>query len=141
MRTLRAFLFGIIFGLGLILSGMTDPARVLGFLDWTGNWDPSLAFVMGGAVLTALPFFLTAERRKLSIAGAPLEAPEGGKVDARLAGGSALFGVGWGLAGICPGPGIVALGLAPVAALPFVGGLALGLVLTGRPLRTPALAG
>ena len=132
MRAVVAGLFGLVFGLGLMLSGMTDPAKVLAFLDWSGAWDPSLAFVMGGAVLTALPLFAIANRRGASLTGTSLETADRSRIDARLLTGAALFGLGWGLAGICPGPGIVILGLDVVTAAIFVGPMLLGLLLSNR---------
>jgi uncharacterized membrane protein YedE/YeeE len=99
MKIVSAFAAGLVFGIGLILSGMTDPAKVIGFLDVTGTWDPSLAFVMAGAI--AVAFFAFARA---------LQLPERRDIDARLVGGSVVFGIGWGLAGFCPGPAIVAFG-------------------------------
>ncbi|MES1199982.1 MAG: YeeE/YedE family protein [Pseudomonadota bacterium] len=127
MTSLLAFVFGLVFGVGLILSGMTDPARVIGFLDVAGRWDASLAFVMGGAVLAALPFFLSARRRARPVLGAAFEQPDRFRVDAALVLGAATFGFGWGLAGLCPGPALVNLGLRPGAVWLFVLALALGL--------------
>ena len=110
MRNLLATLSGLIFGLGLIASGMTNPYKVRSFLDITGNWDPSLALVMGGAIaITSLAFF-AARRRTHAFSGDALEWPSKTGIDARLLVGGALFGVGWGLAGFCPGPAIVAMG-------------------------------
>ena len=130
MTMLRSFVFGLIFGAGLILAGMTDPARVIGFLDWTGDWDPSLAFVMGGAVVTALPFFVLARRRGRPLVAGALEEPDATQVDGPLVAGSALFGIGWGLAGICPGPALVLLGLAPGPIMLFLGAMIAGLVIS-----------
>jgi uncharacterized membrane protein YedE/YeeE len=119
MKACQAFAFGLLFGAGLLLSGMGSPLRVLGFLDLAGRWDPTLAFVMGGAVLTAAPLFALARR------GKPAESP--GSIDRRLLIGAGVFGVGWGLAGVCPGPAVADLPLAPLAAaaflLPMGGGL------------------
>jgi uncharacterized membrane protein YedE/YeeE len=130
MTMLRSFVFGLIFGAGLLFSGMTDPARVIGFLDWTGAWDPSLAFVMGGAVVTALPIFLFVRHRGRPLAAQALEEPESMRIDARLVVGSALFGIGWSLAGICPGPAFVIFGLAPLPILLFLATMIAGLVLS-----------
>lgn len=124
---LRALLFGLLFGFGLILSEMTDPAKVLAFLDWTGAWDPSLAFVMGGAVLTAAPFFWIAGKRSTAVSGDTFETPETSKADGKLLAGAALFGIGWGLVGICPGPGLVVLAIAPWPAIVFVLAMVTGL--------------
>src|SRR5213078_445250 len=115
-----AFLAGLVFGLGLIVSGMASPAKVLGFLDLAGRWDPSLAFVMAGAIAIGVIAFSWARRRNVTLLGTPMLLPEPGPIDRRLAGGSALFGVGWGLAGFCPGPALVALGAGQPKALAFV---------------------
>ncbi len=101
---------GLIFGIGLIVSGMADPAKVLGFLDIAGRWDPSLALVMGGAILVGLGGFTLARRRTRSLLGLPMMLPLGRSPDRRLVLGSVLFGIGWGLAGICPGPALVLMG-------------------------------
>lgn len=107
--SLSALAAGLVFGLGLIAAGMTDPAKVLAFLDLAGAWDPSLALVMGGAIAVALVPFGWARRRGRTLLGQRIEWPVAAGVDARLVGGSALFGIGWGLAGLCPGPAVVAL--------------------------------
>ncbi|MGE6106387.1 DUF6691 family protein [Aeromonas sobria] len=124
-----ALLSGLLFGVGLGISGMVDPARVLGFLDVAGNWDPSLAFVMGGALLVFAPgYALLIKPRSQSLCGDPLPAPPAPRIDRRLVGGAALFGVGWGLLGICPGPGLALLGTGqPLIAL-FVLAMAVGLL-------------
>src|SRR5450631_2286631 len=108
MALVVAFVAGLVFGLGLIVAGMTNPAKILGFLDVAGKWDPSLALVMAGAV--AVGGVALANRRTMSALGSPLQLPAGRTIDVRLVGGSLLFGIGWGLAGFCPGPAIVALG-------------------------------
>jgi uncharacterized membrane protein YedE/YeeE len=115
-----SLLAGLVFGLGLIVSGMANPAKVLGFLDLAGAWDPSLAFVMAGAVAVAALAFAVAKRRTLSWLGAAMKLPTSRDIDRRLVLGSAVFGVGWGIAGFCPGPGLVALGMGEVKALVFV---------------------
>jgi len=107
MNTLFSFIFGLVFGLGLLLSGMTNPAKVLGFLDLAGAWDPSLALVMAGAIAVALAAFMLAKRRQTTWLGLPMLLPVATHIDRRLVIGSVLFGVGWGLAGICPGPALV----------------------------------
>lgn len=109
---LTALFAGLVFGLGLLISGMADPAKVLGFLDLAGAWDPSLAFVMGGAIAVALPAFTLARRRQRALlTGEPMHLPTSTRIDPRLLGGALLFGIGWGLAGFCPGPALVALGM------------------------------
>ena len=106
-----ALLSGLIFGMGLMVSGMTDPAKVLAFLDLAGAWDPSLALVMIGAIAVARVGFALAARRQNTLINTPLYLPERQEVDRRLFLGSALFGTGWGLAGFCPGPAVVATGM------------------------------
>jgi uncharacterized membrane protein YedE/YeeE len=120
MTFAASLLAGLVFGLGLLVSGMADPAKVLGFLDLAGRWDPSLAMVMAGAVGAALPAFALARRRTHSLLGAPMRLPAARAIDRRLVGGSLLFGIGWGIAGFCPGPGLVALGMGEPKALVFV---------------------
>lgn len=100
---------GLVFGLGLIAAGMTDPAKVLAFLDLAGAWDPSLALVMGAAIAVALGPFAWMRRRGRALDGEPVQWPKGTAIDARLLGGGLLFGIGWGLVGLCPGPAVVAL--------------------------------
>lgn len=120
MLLLSSLLAGLVFGLGLIVSGMANPAKVLGFLDLAGPWDPSLALVMAGAIAVGLFAFLLAKKRRLSLLGAEMKLPAAGLVDRRLLAGSVLFGMGWGLAGFCPGPGLVALGMGEPKAAVFV---------------------
>lgn len=115
-----AGLSGLVFGLGLIVSGMADPAKVQGFLDLGGAWDPSLALVMGGAIAVGLPAFQLAGRRKRSWLSETMQIPTARAIDRRLLLGSLAFGIGWGLAGFCPGPGLVALGMGEGKALVFV---------------------
>ncbi|MCQ4257556.1 YeeE/YedE family protein [Stutzerimonas stutzeri] len=109
MKLLSAFVAGLIFGLGLILSGMTDPSKVIAFLDLAGMWDPSLAFVMGGAILVASIGFYFASRRSRAVLGDLMRLPTATRIDRRLVLGSLAFGVGWGLAGYCPGPALASL--------------------------------
>lgn len=111
MQTVIAFIVGLVFGIGLIVGGMTNPAKVQGFLDLAGNWDPSLAFVMGGAVLVGLAAFRFAGRRERSLLGAQMRLPATRQIDRRLVLGGLTFGVGWGLAGYCPGPALASLAL------------------------------
>ena len=127
MNHLFALLAGLIFGLGLIISGMADPAKVLGFLDLAGNWDPSLIFVMGGAVVVAALAF--AKKRSHSLLGFEMQLPTARHIDRRLIGGNLLFGLGWGLAGICPGPALVLLGAGVAQGAVFVGAMLAGMAL------------
>jgi uncharacterized membrane protein YedE/YeeE len=120
MHAFTSLVAGLLFGIGLIVSGMANPAKVLGFLDLAGAWDPSLALVMAGAIGVGLPAFAFAKSRPRSLLGAPIELPRERKVDRRLVGGSLLFGIGWGIAGFCPGPALVALGMRRGEALVFV---------------------
>jgi uncharacterized membrane protein YedE/YeeE len=124
---LVAGLSGLVFGWGLMLSGMANPAKVLGFLDITGRWDPSLALVMGGAIAVALPAFVWVRGRQASVLGEPLPAPPAQGIDRRLVGGSLLFGAGWGLAGYCPGPALVAVGMGQGSAVLLVLGMLAGM--------------
>ena len=119
-RYLPPLVSGALFGAGLALGGMTDPARVRGFLDLFGNWDPTLAFVMGGAVIVmALAWRLQARMAHPAFAE-KFALPDRSDLTARLVGGSALFGIGWGIAGLCPGPGIAALVIEPTSAAIFL---------------------
>lgn len=127
MGTLVGALAGLVFGLGLIVSGMVDPARVLGFLDLAGAWDPSLALVMAGAIAVGLPAFALAARRHETFLGLQMQLPQSKAVDRRLVGGGLLFGIGWGLAGLCPGPALVVAGSGDLKALVFVGAMVAGM--------------
>lgn len=120
-------LAGLVFGLGLIVSGMVQPAKVLGFLDLAGAWDPSLALVMAGAIAVGLPAFALAARRRETFLGLQMQLPQSKVVDRRLVGGSLAFGVGWGLAGLCPGPALVVAGSGDVKALAFVAAMLAGM--------------
>src|SRR5262245_27043390 len=120
MALVTAFVAGLVFGLGLVVSGMSNPAKVLAFLDITGKWDPSLLFVMVGAIAVGFVAFALAARRTKSVLGLPMQLPTARAIDARLVGGSLLFGIGWGLAGFCPGPAIVALGAGYGKAAAFI---------------------
>lgn len=120
MPFVTSLLAGLLFGLALILSGMANPAKVLGFLDLAGAWDPSLALVMAGAIAVGVIAFAVARRRAFSWLGLPMQLPTSRRVDRRLVAGSVLFGVGWGLVGFCPGPALVALGMGHPKAVGFV---------------------
>jgi len=120
VQFVSAFLSGLVFGLGLIVAGMANPAKVLGFLDVTGRWDPSLAFVMAGAIAVGIAAFAVARKRTVSLLGADMKLRDARHIDRRLLGGGALFGIGWGIAGFCPGAGLVAMGMGEVKALVFV---------------------
>ena len=146
LRALAALLSGAIFGLGLAVSGMMNPAKVIGFLDVTGDWDPTLAFVMGGALLVTVPAFRIIPRRQRPVLDDGFALPRKGAVDTRLVGGAALFGVGWGLVGFCPGPAVAALatGLTPVFV--FVAAMVSGMAIhkqlfEGRPGPGAATSG
>jgi len=129
MQIVSALLVGLIFGTGLILGGMTNPAKVLGFLDLAGPWDPSLALVMGGATAVAAVAFATARRRRTALLGDPMQIPQSRTIDTRLILGSLAFGAGWGLAGFCPGPALVALASGVGEAAVFVAAMLLGMAI------------
>jgi uncharacterized membrane protein YedE/YeeE len=129
MINLAAWLAGLVFGIGLVVSGMANPAKVLGFLDLAGAWDPSLALVMGGAVAVGMVAFFIARQRTVSLLGAEMRVPASRDIDRGLALGSLLFGVGWGIAGFCPGPALVALGMGSSKALIFVVAMLAGMAL------------
>ena len=127
MLTFTALLSGLVFGLGLIVSGMANPNKVLGFLDLAGRWDPSLAFVMAGAIAVGFLAFVVANKRAVSFMGSAMRLPAARHIDRRLVVGSVLFGIGWGSAGFCPGPGLVALGMGEAKALVFVAAMLVGM--------------
>ena len=129
MRNFLSFAVGLVFGIGLCISGMTHPNKVLGFLDLAGAWDPSLAFVIAGALAIGFVGFSLAKRRRRDVLGAPFALPDHGAIDRSLVLGSLIFGVGWGLAGICPGPGIVDVGFLEPRALLFVAAMAVGMIM------------
>ena len=137
MRALASALFGAVFGLGLLISGMLDPAKVLGFLDVAGAWNPQLAFVMGAAVAVATPAFLIARRRGRTLLGDRLALPNRLGLDWRLIAGAAIFGLGWGLSGICPGPAVVLLAFAGPPAWIFAGAMVIGLLVARATLSRP----
>lgn len=130
MKNLTALLAGLIFGAGLAVSEMTNPAKVIAFLDVFGDWDPSLAFVMGGAVITTAIGYRLVLRRRAPFFDTGFQIPARRDLDARLIGGSALFGIGWGLVGLCPGPAIAALSFGGPQLLIFFAAMAAGMALT-----------
>ena len=127
MHTLSAFGVGLVFGIGLLISGMTDPSKIIGFLDLAGPWDPSLAFVMGGAVAVGFIAFSFARRRTQAFLGGAMHLPTARRIDPRLVLGSLAFGIGWGLAGYCPGPAVVAAGMGQGKAIAFVAAMLAGM--------------
>jgi uncharacterized membrane protein YedE/YeeE len=137
VHILTSLLAGLIFGLGLILSGMANPAKVLGFLDLAGSWDPSLALVMLGAIAVGLLAFTVAGRRGESYLGLPIRLPSARHIDARLVGGGLLFGIGWGIAGFCPGPALVAVGMGELKAMVFVAAMLAGMAVQELLERRP----
>lgn len=143
MKPVIALLAGLLFGIGLIVSGMANPAKVIGFLDLAGAWDPSLAFVMAGAIAVAAPAFWIASRRQTALSGAPMRLPPTRPVSRRLLAGSALFGMGWGLAGICPGPALVVFGMGIGKAAIFIAAMLAGMavfeLLEARRMRAALL--
>lgn len=125
--SLASLFAGLVFGLGLIVSGMANPEKVLGFLDIAGAWDPSLAFVMGGAIMVGVVAFAVARKRTLSFLGFQMKMPTSNHIDKRLILGGLMFGIGWGIAGFCPGPGLVALGAGEIKAAVFVAAMVAGM--------------
>ncbi|MDB5969734.1 MAG: hypothetical protein JWQ90_2184 [Hydrocarboniphaga sp.] len=126
-----ALLAGLLFGAGMLVSGMADPKKVLSFLDVTRNWDPSLAFVMGSALAIAFPVFAWARRRQRTlVTDLPIALPAGSPITPQLVGGAALFGIGWGLSGLCPGPVLVVASGGSLGAIVFVAAMALGMMLS-----------
>ncbi|MFL9627911.1 DUF6691 family protein [Aeromonas jandaei] len=135
MKLLTSLFAGLLFGLGMAISGMVDPARVTGFLDLAGAWDPSLAFVMGGALLVFMPgYFLLVKPRRQSVLGEPIAAVPAPKLDRNLVGGAALFGIGWGLVGICPGPALSLISSGQPMILLFIAAMVAGILLVDRVL-------
>ena len=140
MSRASPFLAGLLFGIGLCVSGMIYPDKVLAFLDLAGAWDPSLAFVMAGAIAVAFVAFRIATRRGASLSGEPLRLPAATAIDPRLIGGSVIFGAGWGLVGLCPGPAIANLGFLDRGAALFVLCMILGMGLYHVVAALPAPA-
>lgn len=128
-KTVSAFAVGLLFGIGLLVSGMANPAKVLAFLDVTGHWDPSLAFVMAGAVAVSAAGYRVARRRGRPVLAPRLDIPNRRDLDPRLLVGAALFGVGWGLVGLCPGPALTILSVVPAPAATFVAAMAVGMLM------------
>lgn len=126
---IASLLAGLIFGLGLIVSGMANPEKVLGFLDIAGAWDPSLAFVMAGAIIVGVVAFAVARKRTLSFLGFNMTLPANNRIEKRLIIGSMMFGIGWGIAGFCPGPALVALGAGEAKGVVFVASMVAGMVI------------
>jgi uncharacterized membrane protein YedE/YeeE len=138
MYIVMALVSGLVFGLGLIVSGMTDPSRVIGFLDLAGRWDPSLAFVMGGAILVGLVAFRFAAGRDRSLLGDVMRLPGATRIDRRLVLGGLVFGAGWGLAGYCPGPALASLAAGGSKPLIFSAAMLAGMVIFELLERLPA---
>ena len=128
MKNVLALISGLVFGFGLILSGMANPAKVIGFLDIAGSWDPSLAFVMGGAIAIGFFAFKYAETRDTTLLGEELNLLRNNTIDKRLIGGSLVFGAGWGLGGFCPGPGLVSLGMGYSGGIIFALSMVVGML-------------
>ena len=129
MHRITEFVAGLLFGLGLLLSGMSDPGKVLGFLDLLGSWDPSLALVMAGAILVGMLAFTVAKKRTINFLGGALHLPTANQIDRRLVIGALLFGAGWGLAGFCPGPSLVSMFSGQPKAAVFVLAMVIGMLL------------
>ncbi|MCO5342859.1 YeeE/YedE family protein [Aeromonas veronii] len=135
MKLLTSLFAGVLFGLGMAISGMVDPARVTGFLDLAGAWDPSLAFVMGGALLVFMPgYFLLVKPRRQSVLGEPIATVPAPRLERRLIGGAALFGISWGLVGICPGPALSLISSGQPMIMLFIAAMVAGILLFDRGL-------
>lgn len=132
MPLVATWLIGLIFGVGIAVSGMMNPAKVLNFFDIAGSWDPSLAFVMGGAVTVTFLGYRLVLRRAAPVFARSFTLPEARRIDARLVGGATIFGIGWGIAGFCPGGALPALGTLTPAAVIFVAALIAGMALARR---------
>lgn len=135
MKNLSVFLIACVFSFGLCISGLVAPRKVLAFLDLFGAWDPSLIFTMGGGLLVAGMSYFATRGRAASVLGEPMQLPANSRIDSRLIGGSLLFGVGWGLAGVCPGPAIVNLGFFSGPAAVFVAAMLAGMALYELAMR------
>lgn len=139
-NTVISFICGLIFGLGLVISQMSNPAKVLNFLDFAGAWDPSLAFVMGGAVVVAAIGFWLAQSRKTPLLAESFHLPHRTDVDVSLVCGATLFGIGWGLVGFCPGPALTALAFGRREPVLFVAAMIVGMVIFDRLATLPQRA-
>ncbi|OTG93256.1 DUF6691 family protein [Acinetobacter sp. ANC 3832] len=129
MKNIFAFIFGGIFSVGLMFSGMANPGKVIGFLDLFGNWDPSLAFVMMGAIAVAFIPFQIAIRKPVTVFNEPIELPKSNQLDQKLLTGAFIFGIGWGIAGICPAPAFTLIGLGHYDALYFIIAMLVGVLI------------
>jgi uncharacterized membrane protein YedE/YeeE len=135
--TLSALLAGLLFGAGLTISGMVDPVRVLGFLDITGDWDPTLAFVMAGGLCVYIPiYYLLVKPRNLSLLGEGIQIPINTKLDKKLLIGSSIFGIGWGMSGICPGPAISSISGGQVGIVYFVITMLVGMMISTKVMKS-----
>lgn len=132
MKLLLTYLIGLIFGVGISVSGMSNPAKVLNFFDIAGNWDPSLAFVMGGALMTTFIGYKLVFGRLSPLFATEFSVPKSRRIDARLVGGSAVFGIGWGIAGFCPGGALPALGTGRPEVFIYTAALVAGILLAKR---------
>ncbi len=128
LKVLASLAAGTLFGIGLTISQMINPAKVIGFLDLAGDWDPTLAFVMGGGLLVTLPGYYLARKRGAAILGGPLSIPTNRAIDAKLIIGSLIFGVGWAIAGLCPGPAIAGLSSGATSSFIFVAAMLTGML-------------
>ena len=144
MRSISSLVSGLIFGIGLIVSGMTDPAKVLNFLDFTGTWDPSLAFVLGGAVAVTLLGYQIVHRGSRPMFAEQFYLPQSREIDRPLIAGAVIFGIGWGLGGFCPGPAVTSLSLHAPGTLVFLPSMLIGMWLAqrvkNRPVRSTILS-
>jgi uncharacterized membrane protein YedE/YeeE len=141
MRILAAYIVGLLFGLGIAISGMINPAKVINFFDIAGTWDPSLIFVMGGALVTTFIGYRLVFGRAKPLLGEKFAQPASDQIDMRLIGGSALFGIGWGIAGFCPGGALPALGTGRWEVFAFTAALIAGIVIARRTQNMTSRAG
>ena len=132
MKNILTFLFGGLFSIGLMVSGMSNPTKVIGFLDIFGQWDPSLAFVMIGAILVAFVPFQMAMRKPFTVFNEPIDLPKNNQIDKRLLSGAFIFGIGWGIAGICPAPAFTLIGLGYYQVIYFIVAMFVGVLIHRR---------